>query len=72
MGRSVVAEVYPSLWRRQFPVEERTPDQQDAYSAAAWLRLADLDGSLREFLSFPLETTERTLARVEGWILGVK
>jgi hypothetical protein len=30
-NRSVVAEVYPSLWSRTFPTAGRTPDQQDAY-----------------------------------------
>src|SRR5579859_2557135 len=43
-GRSVVAEVYPRLWSRTFAPEGRNADQHDAYSVAAWLRRADLDG----------------------------
>jgi hypothetical protein len=70
-GRSALVEVYSSLWSRSFPREGRTADQQDAYVAAAWLRQADLDGSLRKFLNPSLLPGERTLARVEGWILGV-
>ena len=70
-GRSVLAEVYPSLWMRRFPDEGRDTDQQAAYAAAAWLRRADMDDSLPRFLSPPLEPHERTLAKVEGWILGV-
>jgi len=30
-GRSVVAEVYPALWNRSFPREDRDSHQQDAY-----------------------------------------
>ena len=72
VGKSVVAEVYPSLWMRRFPNDgKRTPDQQAAYAAAAWLRRADLAGSLAGFLRPPLEPQERTIAQVEGWILGV-
>jgi hypothetical protein len=71
-GRSVIAEVYPSLWSRNFAREERTSDQHDAYSVAAWMRQADLDGSLAEFFEPSLTPAERTRAQVEGWILGIK
>jgi hypothetical protein len=30
-GRSAIAEVYPSLWRRGFALEGRTADQHDAF-----------------------------------------
>lgn len=70
-GRSAIVEVYPSLWSRSFPREVRNQDQHDAYSVAAWLRQADLDGSITKFLSPALTPAERTLAQVEGWILGV-
>jgi hypothetical protein len=70
-GRSVIAEVYPSLWSRGFAREDRNQDQHDAYSVARWLRQADLDGSISTFLTPPLTSAERTLAQVEGWILGV-
>jgi hypothetical protein len=30
-GRSAIAEVYPSLWRRGFALGGRTPDQHDAF-----------------------------------------
>jgi len=71
-GVSVVAEVYPSMWSRQYPREDRTPDQHDAYSVAAWLRQVDLDGSFEGFLSPELRPKEREIARFEGWILGVR
>lgn len=70
-GRSAVAEVYPSVWMKRFPREGRNGDQHAAYAAAAWLRRADGIGSLSQFLMPPLEPHERTLAKVEGWILGV-
>ena len=71
-GRSAVVEVYPSLWSRSFPREDRTPDQHDAYSAAEWMCRADLDGRLAEFLEPSLTPAERTVAQVEGWILGIR
>ncbi|MFO7686946.1 MAG: hypothetical protein R6V60_12725, partial [Desulfobacterales bacterium] len=67
-GRSAVVEVYPSLWRRSFAREDRTGDQQGAYAAAAWLRKADLDGSLAGFLNPFLTPAERTVAQVEHWL----
>jgi len=71
-GRSVVTEVYPSLWTRRFPNDkERDQDQHAAYAVAAWLQRADKNGSLQQFLSPKLEPEERTTAQIEGWILGV-
>jgi hypothetical protein len=70
-GRSAVAEVYPALWSRSFPQESRNSHQHDAYSIAAWLRRADLNGSLAGFLEPDLDATERKIAEIEGWILGV-
>lgn len=70
-GRSVVAEVYPSLWRDRFQVAGLTADQQDAHAVAAWLRESDRDGSLDAALAPDLTPSERALAEIEGWILGV-
>lgn len=70
-GRSVIAEVYPALWSRSFAREGRTGDQHDAYSIAAYLSRADRDGSLAACLNLDLTPPERTVAQVEGWILGV-
>jgi hypothetical protein len=70
-GRSVVAEVYPALWSRSFAREGRMGDQHDAYSITTWLSRADRDGSLAAFLKPDLTAPERTMAQVEGWILGV-
>lgn len=70
-GRSAVAEVYPSLWRHAYAQEDRTPDQHDAYAVASWLREADRDGRLATALMPALTPQQRTVAQVEGWILGV-
>jgi hypothetical protein len=70
-GRSAVVEVYPALWSRGFARENRTPDQHDAYAVAAWLRQADLDGRLVDYLHPSLSPGARSVARIEGWILGV-
>jgi hypothetical protein len=70
-GRSAIAEVYPALWSRSFAHEDRGADQHDAYSVAAWLSRADHDGSLAAFMKPDLTGSERTMAEVEGWMLGV-
>lgn len=70
-GRSVLAEVYPSLWTRRFAAEDRNGDQHAAFSVAAWLRRADADGSLPGYFHPALEPKERKQAEIEGWILGV-
>lgn len=71
-GRSLVAEVYPSLWRAQWPSDGRTPDQHDAYVVAAWLQRVTRDGALDGFLHPALTPEERAVAEIEGWILGAK
>ena len=70
-GRSAIAEVYPALWNRFFARKERTGDQHDAYSVAAWLSRADRNGELSAFLKPTLTPAERAVAQAEGWILGV-
>jgi hypothetical protein len=71
ISESVVAEVYPSLWTRQFPNKDRDGDEQAAYAAAAWLQRADRNGSLATFFDPPLTPEERGVAAIEEWILGV-
>src|SRR5260221_4689813 len=70
-GRSVVAEVYPSLWNGSFARERRDPHQHDAYSVAAWMQYADGNGLMPDFFHPHLEPGERKIAEIEGWILGV-
>jgi len=70
-GKSVVAEAYPALYKRRYPKAERTADEQDAWSVAAWLREADRRGSLERYFVPPLSAAERESCELEGWILGV-
>lgn len=72
LGLSVVAEVYPTLWSREFSKENRNNDQHDAFSAAAWMRRADLDGTLRDHFVPALSPGEQAIGQIEGWILGVR
>jgi hypothetical protein len=70
-GKSVVAEVYPSLWTRRFPKEGRDGDEQAAYAVAAWLQRANRSGSLDGFFRPNLTAEELGIAKIEEWILGV-
>ncbi|MBF6568248.1 MAG: hypothetical protein IVW54_05150 [Candidatus Binataceae bacterium] len=70
-GRSVICEVYPSIWNCSFPRDGRNPDQHDAYSIAAWMQKTDLNGDLAQFLNPNLTPDGRIVAEIEGWILGV-
>lgn len=70
-GRSAIAEVYPALWKHNFPTNGRTADQHDAYSVAAWFRQTDLNDELVRLLNPTLTPSQRAVADVEGWILGV-
>jgi len=58
-GRSVIAEVCPSLWSKSFPREDRDAHQHDAYSIAAWMRQAEGDGFLARFFHPQLVLTCR-------------
>jgi len=69
--RSVIAEVYPAIFKKRYPIEGRTNDQQDAYSIARWLADTSQRGALPRYLQPPLTDEEMALAHLEGWILGV-
>lgn len=70
-GKSAILEAYPALCSADFPRGNRTRDQHDAYSVAAWLAQADVSGGLQAALAPALSTDLRKTAAVEGWILGV-
>lgn len=67
-GKSVIAEVYPALWSRQFSQDGRTGDQHDAYAIAASLRRADQSGDLTGWFGPNLADVDREVANFEGWI----
>lgn len=70
-GRSAIFEAYPALYSAEFPREDRTGDQHDAYSVATWLARADETGELQAALRPVLSPDLAKVAAVEGWILGV-
>ncbi|MBZ5635175.1 MAG: hypothetical protein LAO55_18790 [Acidobacteriia bacterium] len=70
-GKSVIAEVYPSLFTRRYPGASRTADQQAAYAVARWLSECDAQGFLPRYFDPPLTAEERKTADLEGWILAV-
>lgn len=72
VGRHVVVEVYPALWKHSFAPADRTTDQHDAYTVATWLREADQSGRvLSNAFSPALTASEQAIGTAEGWILGV-
>ena len=70
--KSVIVEVYPSIFRNRYPREDRTLDQQDAYATARWMASMAAHGTLADYFSPPLTLAERAVANFEGWILGVR
>ncbi len=71
-GVSVIAEVYPSIFRNRYDANSsRTPDERDAYSVARWLEESSRRGILDRYFDPPLTLTERQTAALEGWILGI-
>jgi hypothetical protein len=70
-GKSVLAEVDPSLLRDRYPQQGRTAHQHAAYSVARWLSEIDRQRALDQFLHPPLTDEERKIAAREGWVLGV-
>lgn len=70
-SKSVIAEVYPSIFRNRFPREDRTADQQDAFAIARWLMEMDQRSLLERYFDPPLTDEERKVADLEGWILGI-
>lgn len=70
-GKSLIAEAYPSIFRRRYPKADRTSDQHDAYATARWLEETVRRQALGHYLNPPLTIPERKVAGLEGWILGV-
>ena len=69
--KSVVAEVYPSIFRNRYLRHGRNRDEHDAYSIAMWLKQMDGRGDLERYFTPPLSPGERKKAELEGWILGI-
>lgn len=70
-GKSVIAEIYPSIFRKRYPKGDRRVDQQDAYCVARWLTETDERQFLTRYFDPPLTAEQRKIANLEGWILGI-
>ena len=70
-NRSVIAEIFPSLFRRRYPRRYPTADEHDAMCVAWWLKDMDARGRLSTYFNPPLTAVEREIASLEGWILGI-
>jgi hypothetical protein len=71
-GKSAIVEAYPALWKNVYPREDRTSDQHDAFTIAAYLCQADRENRLNGLLHPKLTPAEHAVADVEGWIVGVE
>ena len=69
--KAVIAETFPSIFRRRYPRGGRNAHRQDAYAVARWLAEADARGLLARYAHPPLTRAESERAALEGWILGV-
>lgn len=69
--KSVIAEVYPSIFRNRYKREDRIGDEHDAYSISRWLSERDRKQKLQHYLKPPLTNSEKSVALREGWILGI-
>ena len=70
-GKNVVAEIFPSLFRKRYDKSKRSDDQHDAFVVSAWLRDTDKRGLLNYYFNPMLTESEKQLVVLEGWILGV-
>ncbi len=70
--KAMIVEVYPSIFRKRYPSERRSPDEQDAYATARWMADMAARDALGDYFDPPLTPAERAEAELEGWIFGVR
>lgn len=68
---TVIAEVFPSLWRSDYPAENRNAHEHDAYVICRWLQDRHRRGEMSQHFRPSLTQEEEVTAGFEGWILGV-
>jgi len=71
-GVSVVAEVYPAMFKMRYSFQRKMNEhQRDAYAVCKWLQDRDQNDLLEPYFSPPLRRGEMEQAMLEGWLLGV-
>ena len=68
---SVVAEVYPRIWKGDVVNKGNTGHRKDAYVIARWMWEADKDDRSSECFRPNLTEEECNQARMDGWIFGL-
>ena len=69
--KSVIVEIFPSIFRKRYPRRYQTTDEHDAMCVAQWLKDMDIRGHLSTYFNPPLNDKESEIAKLEGWILGI-
>jgi hypothetical protein len=70
-NKSIIVEIFPSIFRKRYPRRYNTTDEHDAMCVAQWLKDMDRRGLLNNYFNPPLADDEREIAKLEGWILGI-
>ena len=70
-NKSVIVEIFPSIFRKRYFRQYQTTDEHDAMCVAQWLKDMDSRGLLNTYFNPPLTDEEQEIARLEGWILGI-
>lgn len=71
-GKSVIAEVYPALFKKRYSVDSCLEGHElDAYAVCRWLQERDELGFLAQYFTPLLSPQEAEIALLEGWILGI-
>ncbi len=71
LGKSVIAEVYPSLCNQNYTNQGVTSHQHDAYCVARRMMQSDRVGNLSRIFQPELSLLDRQQAGIEGWILSL-
>jgi hypothetical protein len=69
--KSVIVEIFPSIFRKRYPKRYKSADEHDAMCVAQWLKDMDSRGRLNTYFNPPLTHEESEIAMLEGWILGI-
>ena len=69
--KSVIVEIYPAIFKKRYPQEDRNEHEQDAYAVARWMKDMDEGCVLDRFFDVPLNDAEQETADLEGWIFGI-
>ncbi|MEK6795535.1 MAG: hypothetical protein AABZ39_12200 [Spirochaetota bacterium] len=70
-GAHVIAEAYPSIFKRRYIYVTGNEHARDAFVTARWLQDMDHRNALQQYFQPFLTDEEKSTASIEGWILGV-